>query len=225
MEQDDLYRQLQSPEYFKATATFISAYLCPSDPRENAGGTYQWHVFDDGLNLSLTLELAMTSYQGIRGKSGKDWPAMSFDQQGVFAWPDSDWAAPATGVRMSQISDGLSNTVMVGERPPPPDNSAGWWYFADSLWTIMEGPPLRWSFTDSKGNGKGTPCPAPAYFSPGDLTDYCHTSHFWSFHPGGGNWLLCDGSVRFMPYSAATIVIPAMATIAGGEEIPPLNDS
>jgi prepilin-type N-terminal cleavage/methylation domain-containing protein len=140
IEQDDVQKQLQSTEeFFKATPTFISVFLCPSDPRENAGGTYPWRVFDDGINQFLNLELAMTSYQGIRGKSGKDWPAMGFDEQGVFAWRDADNAALATGVRMSQISDGLSNTIMVGERPPAPDNSTGWWWSADSLWAIMEG--------------------------------------------------------------------------------------
>jgi prepilin-type processing-associated H-X9-DG protein len=39
----------------------------------------------------------------------------------------------------------------------------------------------------------------------------------------GGNWLMCDGSVRFMAYSAGTTVIPLMATIDGGEDIPPLD--
>jgi prepilin-type processing-associated H-X9-DG protein len=40
-----------------------------------------------------------------------------------------------------------------------------------------------------------------------------------AFYDGGGNWLLCDGSVRFMTYSAGETVIPAMATISGGEMV------
>jgi prepilin-type processing-associated H-X9-DG protein len=35
-------------------------------------------------------------------------------------------------------------------------------------------------------------------------------------HPGGANWLLADGSVRFITYSQASI-ITAMASINGGE--------
>jgi prepilin-type processing-associated H-X9-DG protein len=40
--------------------------------------------------------------------------------------------------------------------------------------------------------------------------------HFWSLHPGGANFAFCDGSVRFLPYSANDI-LPALATRAGGE--------
>jgi prepilin-type processing-associated H-X9-DG protein len=38
-------------------------------------------------------------------------------------------------------------------------------------------------------------------------------------HPGGGNWLLGDGSVRFFPYSAGTTILPQMASINGGEVV------
>ena len=34
-------------------------------------------------------------------------------------------------------------------------------------------------------------------------------------HPGGGGWLFGDGAVAFLNYSAATTVLPAMASIDG----------
>jgi prepilin-type processing-associated H-X9-DG protein len=73
--------------------------------------------------------------------------------------------------------------------------------------------------TDSHGDGTGEPCPN-GFYGPGDIVNFCHTNHFWSFHTGGGNWLLCDGSVRFIDYSAGGKTVPDMATIAGGELIP-----
>jgi prepilin-type processing-associated H-X9-DG protein len=88
-----------------------------------------------------------------------------------------------------------------------------WWYGQDIITSLQ-------SIVDDSFIG---PCPMPVYFSPGDLSNKCHGNHFWSFHSGGGNWLLCDGSVRFMSYTAGTTVIPDMASIAGGEEIPPLD--
>jgi prepilin-type processing-associated H-X9-DG protein len=103
---------------------------------------------------------------------------------------------------------------MVGERPPQTDNSLGWWCYLDlydnTLWAIG----VQSLMTD---NPAEPPCPAQCYFSPGGLNNDCHSHHFWSFHNGGGNWLLCDGSVRFMEYSAGTTVVPPMSTINGGE--------
>ena len=42
--------------------------------------------------------------------------------------------------------------------------------------------------------------------------------HFWSPHPGGANFAFADGSVRFLRYSADSIM-PALATRAGGEVV------
>jgi prepilin-type processing-associated H-X9-DG protein len=37
-------------------------------------------------------------------------------------------------------------------------------------------------------------------------------------HPGGGNWVFADGSVRFLPYQSNGI-LPALATRCGGEVV------
>ena len=53
---------------------------------------------------------------------------------------------------------------------------------------------------------------------PGQIQNTCDQMHFWSLHPGGSIFLLADGSVRFMNYSANSI-LPALATKDGGEAI------
>jgi prepilin-type processing-associated H-X9-DG protein len=160
--------------------------------------------------------MGMTSYLGVLGKSPPE-PGQHGD--GVFGGIVSRFERYVP-VKMANITDGLGATLMAGERPPTPDKYWGrWWLeiYHSSQWTIGEvGEPAK----DSHNDGTGTPCPAAAYFSPGDNADYCHVNHFWSFHEGGANWLLCDGSVRFLAYSAAETVVPAMATISGGEEVP-----
>jgi prepilin-type N-terminal cleavage/methylation domain-containing protein/prepilin-type processing-associated H-X9-DG protein len=185
----------------------ISTYICPSDPRE-LGET-------GPLDNNLLGRNAFTSYLGIQGKlmDGTNW--MYAD--GVFRGAD------LTRIKFSDVTDGLSNTLMHGERPPDPGLVWGhwdtWYVWGNSILGVTSDGSFFGSITGS-GN---IPCPERSYFSPGDLVDSCHTNHFWSFHAGGANWILCDGSVRFMDYSAGTTVIPPMATISGGELIPPLD--
>ena len=51
----------------------------------------------------------------------------------------------------------------------------------------------------------------------GSLTNYCDAMHFWSLHPGGANFIVADGSVRFCGYDMLPSVQRAMATRAGDE--------
>jgi prepilin-type processing-associated H-X9-DG protein len=156
----------------------------------------------------------MTSYLGVLGKS---LPTPGLHGDGVFGGIVARFQH-LRPVRLTDITDGASNTLMVGERPPTADKTWGrWWYelYDTSLWAIGEGEPVQ----DSHNDGSGDPCPAKSYFSPGDNLDYCHANHFWSWHEGGGNWLLCDGSVRFFEYSAGETVIPEMAIMSGRDVI------
>ena len=60
--------------------------------------------------------------------------------------------------------------------------------------------------------------PGPYHFVEGRFTEQCDLFHYWSPHPGGANFGFCDGSVRFLAYSADPI-LPALATRAGGEAV------
>ena len=64
--------------------------------------------------------------------------------------------------------------------------------------------------------GSNPLCVTPGRFSPGNPEFPCHANHFYSMHTGGANWAMGDGSIRFLPYSAQPMTIPA-ATKAGGE--------
>jgi type II secretory pathway pseudopilin PulG len=239
-----LYRQGQNDEAPSAEfwGMIVPTYLCPSDPRENAGFSPPPNL--DSFNYLLSY--APTSYVGVIGRIEPEdipFPFGRGKEDGVFPQPQLETIDPKyinaedfrAVVRILDITDGTSTTIMVGERPPtnpfnwlPNDiqdvkGVVGHWLDdSNRLWAInnpqyaggWQGP------ADSNGiEAGGTPCPARSYFSPGDLTSFCHGNHFWSFHSGGGNWLMCDMSVRFMTYSAGTEVIPAMATIRGNEVI------
>jgi prepilin-type N-terminal cleavage/methylation domain-containing protein/prepilin-type processing-associated H-X9-DG protein len=177
----------------------VGMFLCPADPRVSAAGSGMW-------SAGLT-EAGLTWYVGVVGSEGRS-PSSQVDPAhfGIFQ-------VDSAGVRIGAITDGASNTLMVGERPPSSDLTWGWWYFSD-LDNLL-------ATQDYVGPSTGlipSTCPVPGMFGPGNPNNICDTGHFWSLHKGGGNWLFGDGSVRFLSYSAAPLTIP-LATRAGGETV------
>jgi prepilin-type processing-associated H-X9-DG protein/prepilin-type N-terminal cleavage/methylation domain-containing protein len=144
---------------------------------------------------------AFTSYLGLNGYN-------AFQNNGVM-FLDSR-------IRLTEVTDGTSNTLAVGERPPSKDLILGWWYAGWGQNKDGEGDMLLGVRTrNSSIYGSGCP-EGPYNFKPGDFKNQCDAFHFWSPHSGGANFLLADGSVRFLSYSANSI-LPALASRAGGE--------
>jgi prepilin-type processing-associated H-X9-DG protein len=180
----------------------VALFACPSDPRVLQAAAPKG-VSVLGESGELDLRVGLTSYLGV---SGTDLRA----RDGMF-YVDSF-------VRPTDIHDGASHTLLVGERPPSPDFNHGWWYAAPGQGLTGSADVVlgarEWNVTLAR------PCPAGPYrFGPGRLTDPCDQFHFWSLHRGGANFLMADGSVRFLSYSAADL-LPALATRSGGEVVP-----
>jgi prepilin-type N-terminal cleavage/methylation domain-containing protein len=175
----------------------VPVFTCPSDPR---AGSFVAPVSATGAGVTFGL----TSYSGVEGA------AFSYNTigqaEGMFT--------VNTRVSFNDVRDGLSNTLMVGERPPAADLGFGWWACSPVDTYCGTANTARWY---SSGGNPAAACPGgQARFSPGNVTNNCDNHHFWSFHTGGGNWLLGDGSVRYIPYSASAVVIP-MSTRNGNE--------
>jgi prepilin-type processing-associated H-X9-DG protein len=121
-------------------------------------------------------------------------------------------------VHFADVHDGLSNTLLVGERPPSANGVLGWWYAGEGQAQDGSGDMVLGT-REMNASVYGPGCPAGPYdFGPGSPGRQCDAFHFWSFHPGGANFAFADGSVRFLSYSANS-VMPALATRAGGEVV------
>ena len=168
----------------------VTIYFSPADINANRIYIYMGNT-----------PYALTSYVGVSGIDSRT---------GVFTSTDR--------IKMSEITDGTSNTLMVGPRPSSHEGRWGWWnsdYWGDSFWHIG-GSTIIYA-TDLTGTG--TPCPTgPQHWGPGDFNNDCSTNHFWSPFPNGGNWCFGDGTVRFISYSASAIM-PSLATRAGSEQV------
>jgi prepilin-type N-terminal cleavage/methylation domain-containing protein len=171
-------------------AVALSVFECPTDPR--AGAPARFGKGQRGL----------TSFLGVEGTD--------YTRQDGVLFVDSR-------TRLTDITDGTSNTLLVGERPPSPDNAFGWWYAglgqldgngsADMVLGALE--YCAGFFAPDCAGG-------PYQYGPGELSTTCDMFHFWSLHPGGAHFVMADASVQFLSYSAKDI-LPALATRAGGE--------
>jgi prepilin-type processing-associated H-X9-DG protein len=133
------------------------------------------------------------SYQGMMGTSDTANDGILF--------------AGGNSVTIAQITDGTSNTIIMGERGAPNDLYWGWTYCGAG------NPPevLGWGDnlnTTQLGLAPGQP-------------DGNHNLHFWSYHPPGVNFLMADGSVRMISYSINFTTYQALSTRRGGEILPP----
>jgi len=193
---------------------------CPSDTRSNLEKRY-----------SNTEYAALTGYLGVSGRDGfKETTSTKLAGQDGCLYVNSS-------VKIADITDGTSNTVMIGERPPSkdPGNDLEYgWVWAGAGYddaNFGEGDVVLGVRARLNPGAAPTSCNLPNMYRPGSLTSVCENLHFWSLHPGGGMWLRADGSVSFINYSAGTQVITrvnnidvtlmeALASRAGGEVIP-----
>lgn len=189
------YRQTNNP--FKnpphvGLATVIPLFSCPADGR--------------ALQVQLAprekINVALTNYLGVSGRDVRT-------NDGVL-FRDSH-------VRLDDIRDGTSNTLIVGERPASANLQFGWWYAgAGQFFTGSAEMVLGVEEINILPVTRGS-CPPGRYrFAPGSDSNTCDMYHFWSHHTGGGHFACADGSVHFLTYSAAPIMA-ALASKAGAE--------
>lgn len=173
--------------------TVIKSYVCPVDGRLGVP-----------LKDKNGITAAYCSYLGVAGGDRLD---------GIFGF--------STTIRLTDIADGTSNTLMVGERPPPGALQSGFWYTGvveGSLPSSREYFPSIILLARYPAGTYEDGCAGPFEFGPGQLANSCDKWHFWSLHSGGACMLFGDASTRFLSYQAQPI-FAALATRSGGETV------
>jgi prepilin-type N-terminal cleavage/methylation domain-containing protein/prepilin-type processing-associated H-X9-DG protein len=126
---------------------------------------------------------------------------------------------PESRVRLTDISDGTSSTLLLGEI-----SSARGWPSGISAWGRIQ--PWTWGFYNYD------------HISPNDggylMIDHKYVQYpigyngvflpnntpYRSSHTGGANFVFCDGSVRFLPNGTSLNVLQSLATRNGSEVVP-----
>src|SRR5262249_22731046 len=115
IEQSNLAQELQTagfPDYSSLWGTKLPLSNCPSDPR----GDFIW--------TSAPYSAGLTWYVAVAGIDFVDTHSSTI-RSGILAY--THIGNTDQGGTISQVTDGLSNTVMIGERPPGPNSYYGFW--------------------------------------------------------------------------------------------------
>jgi prepilin-type N-terminal cleavage/methylation domain-containing protein/prepilin-type processing-associated H-X9-DG protein len=121
---------------------------------------------------------------------------------------------------VASITDGTSNTVMVGETLPSNAADNNFWMFNGSYAGTTV--PLGFNSNTIIPVAGSTTCSSTGWQNPAALVGCRFGSSakgFISRHPGGANFAFGDGSVRFLKNSISMITYCAIGSRAGGEVV------
>jgi prepilin-type N-terminal cleavage/methylation domain-containing protein len=185
-----------NPSNAWAARQIVPAFVCPSDgltdngllgSRANRGGTW-----------------AVNNYKGV---AGANWGwGIYIVNSGALA--NTIWGVSGDGLnagngvffrgaagnrpcstRLASVTDGTSNTFMIGEAVPRWCTHTYWFHFNGSTATCAV--PLNAAAVCQNTGNKSMDLTACA-------GDWGNNYSFMSMHPGGGQFALVDGSVRFI---------------------------
>jgi prepilin-type N-terminal cleavage/methylation domain-containing protein len=197
LDQAPLYNQMNFQVKMESAAnaafrtSVLSVCRCPSDTAPAEIWTIQ-----DGTGNSLA-NLAVANYVGVFGVSGID------NCNGA---PNSPCLGEGTFFQNSRIqfrdfTDGLSNSIVVGERKTRRDNGLNW--------------TSTWAGVVANGEDAIVRILGTTDHTPNHPNN--HIDDFSSYHVGGAHFTLGDGAVRFVSSNIDLGVYQHLATRSAGD--------
>ena len=209
VEQAPLYRQFNLSQRYDSAANKalalirVPVYQCPSATQlytlassENSGGQQTWTNHYYGVAGPI----------GVNPQTGQAYTFLTTNQgnestQGVLGM--------GTKVRLTNITDGTSNTLMLGELS---------WDAANSyrIWT-------RGTYDDTRNPDRDLTC-CRNVANAMNSTRYngsnnWNNASFGSMHTGGANFAMADGSVHFLQAALPMNTYLSLASRNGGEAV------
>ncbi|MGQ9576184.1 MAG: DUF1559 domain-containing protein, partial [Thermoguttaceae bacterium] len=222
IEQDPTFKRLRpampiyEPGNDAASKQVIGTFLCPSDGMNQSG------LMDNRSDLPANVRVrAISNYKACCGSNWAWAPFVNTSPRGRWA-NDGNGLIHCNGVicsnsygvppsdpnvvranltRLAEIKDGTSNTFALGEAVPA---WCAWtWWFCNNATTATCAIPLNYRLGVD------------------ELSQYIWNWNrnfgFYSLHPGGGQFSLCDASVRFINDNVDLTVYRCIATINAQE--------
>jgi prepilin-type N-terminal cleavage/methylation domain-containing protein/prepilin-type processing-associated H-X9-DG protein len=232
IEQDNLYRNYDfttnwdSATNLPVTSQQVKVFQCPSAPQPRLDGDQQLAPAGGWQPI-----VGATDYGPITGVT----PQLAALYPGRI-YPGLGLLARNTHPTIADATDGTSNTILIAEdagrpqlyrngRPvgspagaPPVRVNGGGWARASSDFDLKGSSsdgatfPGPCAVNCTNGRDVGDVYPDPVFGSNG-------TGETYSFHTGGANLLMGDGSVHFVNAGVNIVVYAALVTRDGGEVI------
>lgn len=237
-EQDGLYKSFDRTRHWHdpanevAVTSNVPTLRCPSAPQRDG---FEWTVLVNYANATTTTATttprdfykgAVTDYANVGGVGTQLNAALPAGLQ--LSDPLNCGILKTTAVRLAEVTDGLSNTILLAECAGRPQLYQNGRLVADGA------TPKTWSGTSSvtrpfptggawASHSKGFLVDGAqpngnTAIRPGTCSINCsNDNEVYSFHTGGAEILMADGSVKFVSASLPIDQLVALVSRNGGE--------
>lgn len=179
-------RNPQLPNPLPLLQTHVPSFTCPSDSNRNFPLVHNNRHWGGGKGTAAggwgNWLPALTNYMSSRGTRNNNQINTNNDTHGMFMG--------ILSTRLRDVSDGTSNTFLIGERDsqlcrsgtwigvrnPRGNGTRGFYYNTGNVRVLLNAPDPPYAWNSRSGCSEG----------------------FSSLHPGGAQFALVDGSVRFI---------------------------